>query len=269
MAAIATTMMSKVAVVTVAAVGLYIPTLGLPLAGWRCLRSVGIAGAAPSPSCASDLRECLRRSADMRQTTFGGRYVTAEDVARCVEAFNACIHGGAGAGGDQAPGSRPPDGRPTTTQTNTGTQGAPGTGSNPAPPSGSPGSTSGKALPQRFAMAFQGFVNDCRVTGEKVTCTTKLEPVPPGIDFFEATFTGTLSQTGATGTEMRSQKGHYDNGCTFDENYSTPYSYYFNSDGSVTLKFGTGQRQSRFSCAEATTGTTPPGEITGTWSPTR
>ena len=30
---------------------------------------------------------------------YGARYVTADDVAKCVEAFNACIHGGASGGG--------------------------------------------------------------------------------------------------------------------------------------------------------------------------
>ena len=78
-----TQLLHKLALTAAAAVGLYVSTLGLPLP---------VSCAAPSPSCGGDLRECLRQSADMRQTTFGGRYVTAEDVARCMEAFNASIH---------------------------------------------------------------------------------------------------------------------------------------------------------------------------------
>jgi hypothetical protein len=42
--------------------------------------------AAPSLTCGGDLRECLRLSA--KTEIYGARYVTAEDVARCVEAFN-------------------------------------------------------------------------------------------------------------------------------------------------------------------------------------
>jgi hypothetical protein len=81
----ATGVTSKFALAAVAAVGLYVPTLGLPLPD-SCMHTIGVAGAAPAPSrsCGGDLRECLRQSADLRQTTFGGRYVTAEDVARCV-----------------------------------------------------------------------------------------------------------------------------------------------------------------------------------------
>ncbi len=264
---------SKLALGTVAALGLYLTSLGLP-ASDSCTWTAGVAGAAPTPSrsCGGDLRECLRQSADMRQTTFGGRYVTAEDVARCMEIFNACIHGGAGIGGNPVPpGSDPPPGgnsaRPTPTTTGSGTQRTPSGGGAPATPSTAQGSMSGTSLPQRFRMSFQGFSNDCRVTGENITCTVMLEPLPPDIDSFQATFTGTLSDAGATGTEQRNQKGHYDNGCTFDEDYSIPVSYSFHSGGSVTLKFGAGHRQSRYSCADANSGDTVGGEVTGTWSP--
>ncbi|POX74484.1 hypothetical protein, partial [Mycobacterium kansasii] len=85
-------MVTRLALATVAAMGLYVATLGIPMAS-RC---DGVAGAAPSRSCSSDLRECLRLSA--KTGIYGARYVTADDVAKCVDAFNECIHGGAGAG---------------------------------------------------------------------------------------------------------------------------------------------------------------------------
>lgn len=225
----------KLALAAVAAVALYIPTLGLPLTD-PCMRTGSVASAAPSPTCAGDLRDCLRLSA--KQGLYGVRYVTADDVARCMEAFNSCIHGGASKGGNQAP--------PNSTS--------------------QPGGDNGKALPQRFTMSFQGFASDCRVSGETVSCTSTLEPRPADIDFFQSTFTGSLSGMTVSGTETRNQKGHYPNGCTYDENYSTPSIFTFESGGSVRLTFSTGQRQSRFSCDEATSGTTPAGEVSGTWS---
>lgn len=133
-----------------AAVGLYAPTLGLPLPN-SCLRTIGVAGAAPapSPSCGGDLRECLRLNADLRQTLFG-RYVTADDVARCMEAFNVCIRGGA-----RACGNRPP------------------------PPS-TPTRETGKGLPPRFVIKTQFGTCDCIKTGDALNCTMTGDNLPPG-----------------------------------------------------------------------------------------
>ncbi len=77
------TLAPKLALSTVVAGALYVPILVSPQHD-SCTWTAGVAGAAPtpSPSCGADLRECLRKSADMRQTTFGGRFVTAEDVSR-------------------------------------------------------------------------------------------------------------------------------------------------------------------------------------------
>ncbi len=65
----------KIALSTVAAAALHVPTSVSPQHD-SCTWTAGVAGAAPtpSPSCGGDLRECLRQSADMRQTTFGGRW---------------------------------------------------------------------------------------------------------------------------------------------------------------------------------------------------
>ena len=84
-------LVSKLAVVAAAAVGLYVTTVGLPVTPHSCLRTVGVAAAAPSPTCGADERECLHAS--VKTGLYGVRYVSPEDVARCVEAFNACIHG--------------------------------------------------------------------------------------------------------------------------------------------------------------------------------
>ncbi|VBA61034.1 hypothetical protein [Mycobacterium attenuatum] len=234
----ATRTFCKLALAAVAAVGLYAPTLGLPLPSRLCPRTAGVATAAPSPTCSSDLRECLHAAA--KTDIYGVRYVLPEDVARCVEAFNACAHGNTSGGGNPV------------SPTSTSARGDDRTGS---------------TLPQRFTMKFEGYASDCRVNGDTVTCTSTLEPRPADIDSFAATFSGTLSGSTVTGTEARHQQGHYANGCTFDENYSTPYTYVFGPDGSVTLNFGPGQRQSTFSCAEATSATTPRGEVAGTWTP--
>ena len=225
----------KLALATVAAVGLYLATLGLPLSS-SCLNGGGVASAAPSPTCSSDLRECLRLSA--KTGIYGARYVTADDVARCVEIFNACIHGGAGSGGNAGPTTSP-----------------------------SPGG-SRKGLPQHFAIRDNyGIAGDCRVNGDSVACSLSWDTPPDWVSSFTGTVTGTLSGLTMTGTQTLHQSGSNGPGCTIDETYSGPITYTFNLDGTVKLAAGPAQRQSTFSCSEPTSGTTSGGESEGRWSP--
>lgn len=226
-----TPLLPKLALATAAAVGMYVPTLGLPLPG---------ACAGPSPSCGGDLRECLRQSADMRQTTFGGRYVTAEDVSRCVEAFNSCIHGGASRGG------------------NTG------------PPATAPAGAGAASLPNRFTVTVKGLGDDCRRDGDSVTCTTTLNPLPDGIDTYDGTVTGTLSGMTMTGTRTFNDAGHQptDPSCGWTMESSDPVTMRFSPDGTVTMKQGPGTtRQSTSgSCHGTGEFDTPASESSGTWS---
>lgn len=234
----ATGVTSKFALAAVAAVGLYVPTLGLPLPD-SCMHTIGVAGAAPAPSrsCGGDLRECLRQSADLRQTTFGGRYVTAEDVARCVEAFNSCIHGG-GASGN--------------------------------PPATSPARREAGGLPNRFRVSVQGITEDCRRDGDSVTCTTTLSPLADGIDTYDGTITGTISGMTLTGTRILNDAGHQptDPSCGWRMESSNPVTLRFSPDGKVTINEGPGRtRQSTSgSCHGTGEFATPASESTGTWS---
>lgn len=235
-----TGLLPKLAFVTVAAVGLYISNLGLPLPN-SCLRTIAVAGAAPapSPSCGGDLRECLRLSADLRQTTFGGRYVTAEDVARCMEAFNACIHGGASRGGNASP--------PTSTAV---------------------GGDDKKGLPQHFAIEHSdGTESDCRVSGDEVTCVESY----PGSAPAEITgkVIGKLSGLTMTGSLHKHSTVESD-GYISEVDYSGPVIYNFKLDGTVTKREGPIQQQ--FSCsggcsyAPPAPRTVPAIEIAGTWT---
>jgi hypothetical protein len=197
----ATRLLPKLALTTAAALGVYAATLGLPMLG-SC---DGVAGAAPSPTCGGDLRECLRLSA--KTGIYGARYVTADDVARCVEAFDACIHG-----------------------TLHG---------NPNPPTSTSTGGSRKGLPQHFAIrADYGFVSDCRVDGDAVTCSQSWETPPDWVDSYTGTVTGRLSGLTVTGTQTLHQSGTLEQGCTIDETYSGPITYTFNRDGTVKLAVG-------------------------------
>lgn len=256
-----------VTLAAVAALGLYSATLGLPTAG-PC---DGTAGAAPSPTCAGDLRECLRLSADIRQTTFGGRYVTAEDVARCVEAFNACIHGTSN-GGVNPPGGTPPGGGTSGSTPNT-------TGSSPQVPRGpgTPGSTptqttGGSGLPQRLGIRYRYGLIDCRNDGETMTCTSaRQEPVPPdGTYSEEEQITGTLSGLTMKGSLAGQYTSAGASGCTSNGTLSGPVSFSFNGDGTVVLREGPILNEATYSgdCSNAPpySSTTPAWEETGTWS---
>lgn len=230
-------LISKLALASVAAVSLYVPTMGLPLPLHLCLRTVGVANAAPSPTCGGDLRECLRASADLRQTTFGGRYVTADDVARCMESFNACINGSASRGGSQVP--------PTS-------------------------NSSRGSLPQRFRMTFKTAVGDCRVNGESVSCTETMPPTGD-MDSWDGQTTGSLSGLTLTGTKTARLTGHgaVDPSCRAVYDYSGPVTLVFSLDGKVNERWGPTTVDLKWSgsCPGSRTDTEPMMETSGTWSP--
>ena len=208
----------RLALATAVAVGLYVPTFGLPVPG-SCMRTGGVASAAPtpSPSCGGDLRECLRMAADQRQTTFGGRYVTAEDVARCMEAFNSCIHGGASTGGNPAP--------PVSTTA----------GRKPSTPAG--GKTEG-TMPQRFTVAlnYDNYSFDCQTSGTAVTCTQQGAATMAELITDTGEIVGSLSGLTMTGTWTN----HKENGsdCINVMDSSIPITFVFTTDGKVTIKLG-------------------------------
>lgn len=229
-------LVSRLAVTTVAAVGLYVFTLGLPLPG-SCMRTGGVASAVPSPTCGGDLRECLRLSA--KEGLYGVRYVTADDVAKCVEAFNACTHGTV-QGGSNSPGS-------TTTEVG-----------------------GSKGLPTRFRMNYGNVVSDCRVSGDMVTCA-ETQPPTGDMDSWEGKTTGSLSGLTVTGTKTARLRGHgaVDSGCVAIYDYSGPVTLVFSTDGKVLERWGPNQLQLNWSgsCPGSRTETTPVAEQTGKWSP--
>ena len=226
---------SRLALGTLAAMGLYIATLGSPITG-PC---GGLAGATPSRSCGGDLRECLRLSA--KTGIYGARYVTADDVARCVEAFNACIHGSSG-------------------------------GSANPPPSTSTGGTGHKGLPSHLGITYNGaLISDCRVSGEAVNCKVINPNAPVGNqDSWTSEVTGTLSGLTMTGTETIHVEGHYDGqpGCLYTEKASGPVTYDFNSDGTVSMRGGPMQWQHTDygNCSNSYSQTSPENEVTAEWS---
>lgn len=236
----ATTLVPKLAMASAAAIALYVPTLGLPLPG-SCERTGSVASAAPSPTCASDLRDCLRVSA--REGLYGVRYVTAEDVARCMEIFNSCIHGGASSGGNRNP--------PASTAT---------------------GGSNNKGLPQHFGISAAGsIISDCRLSGATVTCTTiRHIPLAEGQDSWAGGATGTLSGMTVTGTETIRIEGHYSGepGCLYTQEGTGPVTYSFKSDGTVTVRGGGLQwrKTNHGSCSAEESSTSPATEWTGTWS---
>lgn len=217
---------------------LYVAPLGLPLHG-SCLRTISVAGAAPtpSPSCGGDLRECLRASADMRQTTFGGRYVTADDVARCMEAFNYCIHGGASRGGNTVPSTSESSGR------------------------------SSKGLPQHFTVDDEYASTDCRINGDSVNCTATPKSNQDWVTSYSWTFAGQRSGLTLTGTVKERIVGTA-SGCLLTDEGSGPGTFTFSPDGTVRMRVGPMQweRLTGFGCSNTDPHTSPAGEVTGKWS---
>lgn len=227
---------SKLALATVATLGLYAPTLGLPIPG-SCVRTGGVASAAPSPTCAGDLRDCLRVSA--REGLYGVRYVTAEDVARCMEAFNSCIHGSASGGGNQAP------------PTSRSTEG---------------GNGNSTLLPQRFTMTVETSELACRLNGNGVSCNGEGTMIN---GTYTSEVTGTLSGLTMAGT--LAVHGYSPGFCTSQSEASGPIAYDFSPDGTVAVRQGPQQVEVVYSggCSDSppSSSTSPSWSGTGTWSP--
>ena len=216
-----------------------------------CLPTAATASAAPSPTCASDLRECLRQSADLRETTFGGRYVTAEDVARCMEAFKSCISEGASRGGNQVP-----------------------------PTSSSSAGDSKSGLPESFRVTLPSLpgsyearvTSDCRIEGESVSCDlNSRQPFDSGTFTQNGTVSGRLSGSTMTGSWQSQTRIDQSNGCGSEGKISGPATYVFSPDGTVQARIGPLEQQDSFtgSCSGSPTSssTIPMFEGTGTWSP--
>lgn len=223
---------STLAVATVAAVGLYVTAFAMFGA---CLRT---ASATPSPTCSSDLRECLRLSA--KTGIYGARYVTAEDVAKCVEAFNACIHGGAGGGGAPSP-----------------------------PPTTTGGSKS--SLPPRFGIDSEHFAYDCSHNGDAVSCKTTWKTAPPEVDSFSQTITGTLSGLTMSGTAASTTKYHNSAGCSLESTESHSLNFIFNLGGAVAVHSEPFDETVNYTCPTGTGSNnirSPAVDFAATWSRT-
>ena len=168
------------------------------------------------------------------------RYVTAEDVARCMEIFNACVHGGASAGG------------------------------NPVPPMSTQAGGNRKGLPSRFGIKTQFGTYDCTRSGDALTCTMTGQNLPPGEDSLTLTVTGTLSGLTMTGTATGHQTGHApaNPSCRYEQDLSGPANYVFSPDGTVAMREGPFQinATSSGSCAGSSSFTSEVSNQTATWS---
>ena len=221
------------AVAAIAALGLYVSVFGSfgPLGA--CMRTVPTASAAPSPTCGGDLRECLRLSA--KTGIYGARYVTAEDVARCVEAFEACIHGTLGGGNPNPP--------PTSSPTRGG---------------------NGATMPRRFTIEGEGF--DCTVSGSAVECIAAPSSNDPNTS---KTIKATLSGLTMTGTRADHFVGPSVQGCVSTVDYSWPITVEFKSDGTGQLHMAQGHYDQTLSgsCSGSFTEPVDGAEGPLNWSP--
>jgi hypothetical protein len=169
------------------------------------------------------------------------RWVTAEDVARCMEAFRSCINGGASRGG------------------------------NPVPPTTTARRDSSTGLPQHFGIKAADVVYDCTRSGEAITCTGTRN-LSEGWDSITEEVTGTLSGLTMTGSLKRHGTGHAPAmpGCRSEHDSTGPVTYVFNLDGTVTMRAEPHQWNTTWSGCGADdgprSGVTDAWEATASWS---
>lgn len=108
-----------------------------------------------------------------------------------------------------------------------------------------------------------GPVNDCEVTGDKVTCTATWDD-PYQADTYGGTFTGTLSGLVMTGVSTTQQTGHDadDPACRWESETSAPITYTFSMNGTVSNRQepGTWRITRSGSCSGTESGTTSASE---------
>jgi hypothetical protein len=127
--------------------------------------------------------------------------------------------------------------------------------------------TAAPTLPpmKRFRIGGEGYgpVQDCRVNDAAVTCVATWDD-PYQADTYTGGFTGTLSGREMTGTSTTSQTGHDADApdCLWQTETSTPITYTFNSDGTVSNRQQSGQWRTTHSgsCSGTESGTSSAGE---------
>lgn len=135
-------------------------------------------------------------------------------------------------------------------------------------------SESGKdaALPKHFRIESEGRIEECRVNGDKVSCTMRLDAMPDNYEFWTGGFTGTLSGLTLTGILTTQQIFHLkdDPSCRTVQRRSGPATYEFSLDGTVVMGEGLMQYEieNSGSCpgSGSFTGQQWGGQGTGTWS---
>ncbi len=134
-----------------------------------------------------------------------------------------------------------------------------------------PESDKDSPLPKHFRIDSEGTIEECRVTGDKVDCTTRLDPMPDNYESWTATTTGTLSGLTMTGTFTIQEIFHQadEPSCRSERSLSGPVTYDFALDGTVVMSGGMVQVETRSSgsCPGASSGKSPIGQGTGLWSP--
>lgn len=107
-------------------------------------------------------------------------------------------------------------------------------------------STTNPSLPpmKRFRIGGENYgpVQDCTVSGEAVTCTSSWDD-PYQVDTYTGSYTGTMKGLEMTGTSTTTQTGHdADNpDCLWTMETSTPLTYTFTAEGTVTARYGSDQ----------------------------
>lgn len=203
-----------------------------PLSLDSCTPMLGVASAEPSPTCGSDLRECLHAAA--KTGMYGVRYVLAEDVRRCTDFFDACIHGSV-RGTPNGPRGTSPGGSSTSTGGQETTSSS--TSRSFPPKAGSPKSTSagGTGLPDHFGIDHgNGGASDCQRSGDSVSCT---ENWRTATDTYTGSLTGTISGWTITATRKTHRVNH-STGCSLEEDYVGPVTYTLSPGGGAEFTAG-------------------------------
>lgn len=134
--------------------------------------------------------------------------------------------------------------------------------------------TSATTLPPmkhfRIGGDVYGPVQDCRVDGDSVTCTSSWEN-PYQADSYTGTVTGTLAGQVMNGTTTTHQTGHdaTNPSCLWQTETSGPITYHFESDGTVAIRQGPGRWQTTHSgsCSGTDSGTDDSAaEATARWT---
>jgi hypothetical protein len=123
---------------------------------------------------------------------------------------------------------------------------------------------------KRFEMRSDNYIEECRIDGTEVRCTSRMEGLSPPLTHYESTMTGRISGSVITGVTSGHSTSKILGPCSLQQaEWSLSLTVTLRANGEATVQSGPGQTRNTISgsggCAQTNTGTFPGTQGTISW----